>query len=292
MNRFQYHRPKSLEEACRLMKAYGETGHVMSGGTDLLVQYRNKDAKFKDMKHLVDLGALKKLDYIIEKEGWIHIGALATHTTIKDSEVINEKAPLLSGGCNSIGSPQIRNMGTIGGGICNASPASDVVTPLIALNAKAVIQDSMGVKTVNIEELFEGPYQTNLKSGEILKEVMFPILSDGSQTVFEKLGRRKAMAISRMNMGVVATCNDEGSVTDIRIAPGCVFSVPSRVFASESILLAQKPTLELIEKASQKVAEEMIAKTGIRWSTRYKEPVVIAMTKRALCKGLGVSYNG
>lgn len=121
-----------------------------------------------------------------------------------------------------------------------------------------------------------------------MTEISFKRLSDASKTAFIKLGRRKALAIARMNVAVVLELDEQGIITEARIAPGSVLPRPSRVSEAEDILIGQKPTPELIELASKKVSAVMIERSGTRWSTPYKEPVIGVLTRRALNQALGV----
>jgi CO/xanthine dehydrogenase FAD-binding subunit len=288
MMRYNYLRPASIKEACELLNQYQGEAKVIAGGTDLLVQVRDEDKKLADMKVVIDISSINDLRYITEEDGIIRLGTIVTHSQIYESPMLRSAAPMLPEACNTVGSPQIRHRGTIGGSVCNASPAADPVPALVALDAEVKIESVRGTRVVPMVEIFERPYKTNLAADELLTEISFKRLSQASKTAFIKLGRRKALAISRMNVAVVVELDEQGVVTDARIAPGSVLPTPGRVSEAEAILLGQKPTTELIEAASQKVAAAMIEKSGVRWSTPYKEPVIVALTRRALNQALGV----
>jgi carbon-monoxide dehydrogenase medium subunit/xanthine dehydrogenase FAD-binding subunit len=228
------------------------------------------------------------MNFIREEGDVIIIGALTSHDEIYKSSIIRNAVPFLSEASFSVGSPQIRNRGTVGGNICNASPAADSVPPLIALDADVKIESIRGVRLVPLKSVYVKANQNNLAPDEIITEIRFKTLPLGSRTAFIKLGRRKALAISRINVAVAAKIDDEGKVSDVRIYPGCIFGMPERVTAAEDVLVGKCPTEELINAAALKVSEEMINKTGIRWSTEYKKPAVEALIRRGLKEVLGV----
>lgn len=288
MIRCGYKRPQSLQEACQLLNEYPDQSKIIAGGTDLLVQLRGEDAKHLGLKSLIDISFLKELDYIVEENEFIRIGALTTHGKIAASPLINQKAFLLAEAARAVGSPQIRHGGTIGGSVCNASPAADPIPPLIALEAQVKLLSVRGARIVPLVDIYEKPYSTNIQGDEILTEISFAGLSEKARTAFLKLGRRKALAIARMNIAVYIELDNEGKIAKARISPGSVLPKPGRVLAAELVLLGRTPDLELFHEAGQKVSEEMIMKSGVRWSTEYKKPVIEALTKRCLEKALGV----
>ncbi|MEW6623346.1 MAG: xanthine dehydrogenase family protein subunit M [Bacillota bacterium] len=288
MLKFDYLRPGSVKEACRLLAQHKEKAKVIAGGTDLMVQLRDEDKKLKDIAYVIDINHLKELKYIKKDGDYLRIGALTTHDEIYKSELINEAVPFLAQAVNTVGSPQIRHRGTIGGSICNASPAADPVPPLVALDAQLKLVSAKGEREVSLLSIFEKPYVTNLAPDELLVEVYFKGLPENTKTSFIKLGRRKALAIARMNIAAAITLDSEGKVVEARIAPGSVLPKPDRVRTAEELLLGKAPDQKLLEEAGRKVSEEMIKRSGIRWSTEYKKPVIEALTQRVINQALGV----
>lgn len=288
MLRYDYFCPTSIQEACELLSKYSTDAKVIAGGTDLMVQIRDEDKRCTNIKHVIDISHIKEMSFIKEEGNTIIIGALTTHDDVYKSQLIKDKVPFLSEAAFSVGSPQIRNRGTIGGNICNASPAADTVPPLIALDSEVKIVSIRGVRVVPLSSIYVKANVNNLAPDEIVTEIRFQALKPGSKTAFIKLGRRKALAISRINAAVAAKIDDDGRISDIRIYPGCIFGVPERVTAAEKLLIGNFPTEELINEAGFKVSEEMINKTGIRWSTEYKKPAVEALIRRGLKEVLGV----
>lgn len=288
MIKYEYFCPTSIKEACELLAKYGADSRIIAGGTDLMVQIRDEDKRWVNIKYVIDITHIKEMNYIREEGDSILIGALATHDDIANSEIIKTAVHFLSDAAVTVGSPQIRNRGTVGGNICNASPAADTVPPLIALDAEVKIESIRGIRIVPLKSIYVKANLTNLEPDEMVTEVRFKTLPKGSKTSFIKLGRRKALAISRISVSITATTDNDGRVTDVRIYPGCIFAVPERVAAAEEVLVGKIPTQELIDEAGIKVSEEMINKTGIRWSTEYKKPAVEALIRRGLKEVLEV----
>jgi CO/xanthine dehydrogenase FAD-binding subunit len=211
-----------------------------------------------------------------------------THSEIVSSSLVRRYGKVLSEAASKIGSPQIRNVGTIGGNIVNASPAADTLPPLMVLDAVAKVTSKEGEKEVPLEQLFKGPYETALKPHEILVSVSFKKLSSDAKTSFVRLARREAMAIARMSMAVLLQMvKGKRQINDIRISVGSVTPTPRRMSDVEAILKGQAPNDERLKMASKGVSETMIQYAGIRPSTSYKAPVVEALFMRAFRKALG-----
>lgn len=289
MFRYNYYRANTIEDVCEKLARYKEKIRIIAGGTDIMVQIREKDAKWKDLDYLLDITALESELRVIQEEGnKIRIGALTTHTDLERSEIIQKYLPFLGEASSTVGSPQIRNRGTIGGSICNASPAADPLTPLIAADTEVVIQGIHGIRNVDLKEFYLGKGAIDLQEGEFVTAFLVEKLPDHASTAFVKLGRRKALAISRLNVSVVLCMNEDGVITEARVAPGCIFVKPDRVKQAEAVLIGKKPSETLFAEAGKAVSEEMINRTGIRWSTEYKQPAVEGIVEDALCKAAGM----
>ena len=280
-----YFRPDTLEQALVLMKEHSGRIKPLAGGTDLMVHLREHGGQFENVDAILDVTALPELQGIRQEGEELRIGAAVTHTEVSTSELLREYAPALSQASNSVGALQIRNMGTIGGNICNGSLAADTLSSLLVLSAVLELASIDGVRHMEIADLYLGRGKLDIRPYELLVSITIPVLR-GYSFSFIKLGRRKALAISRMNVAVAAHVS-QGVVSDVRIAPGCVFSKPERAKKAEELLLGRIPTPELMEEAGRAVSEQMIERTGIRWSTEYKQPVIEALTRRALEQTIG-----
>ena len=289
MIQYKYHRAGSLDDVVKVLCEYGGKARIVAGGTDIMVQIHEKDKRWKDLQCLLDITYLEKeLRYISEDEETVYIGPLSTHRDLEQSGIIREHIPFLGWASATVGSPQIRNRGTLGGSIGNAFPASDPLPALIAADAFLRVLGPEGERTCLLKNFYEGKGSLKLRQGEFIREFIIRKLPQGTKMGFAKLGRRKALAISRLNCAAALTMGAEGRITEARIAPGCIFVLPDRVEKAEQMLIGGKPSEELFARAGAAVSQVMIERTGIRWSTQYKEPVVQEIVLRALCQAAGM----
>jgi len=262
--RFEYHAPTSLEEAVDLLSRYGGEARVLAGGTDLLVKMKQR---LVEPRHVINIKNIEELTGIREAGGFVHIGAATRLRTIERSELVRVKLPLLCEAVSSMGSVQIRNMATLGGNLCNASPAADTACALLALGAEARIIGPEGARTVPLEEFFVGPGQTVMEADEMLAEVSIP-LPEGAGTSFMKIGRT-SLDIATINIAVALKMAG-GAVADCRIALGSVAPTPIRAHGAEEFLRGKEPTCEAVEAAANIVSEEIKPITDVRATAEYR----------------------
>ena len=287
MQRFTFLTPNSLSAALFLLREHAGRIKPIAGGTDLMVELRGGDEKLDSMDYALDLTALSELRAITLENGIVSIGAMATHDNVAHSPVIRSAAAMLAEASASVGAQQIRNAATIGGNVCNAAVAADTLSPLAALDAHVTLLSVSGARELPLSEFILGAGKTALQPDELLTKISFAPLS-GCQSRFVKLGRRKALAISRMNASV-ALRFEHGAIAEARVSPGCVFASPRRVASAEAMLIGQVPSVTLFEACGKAVSDEMVAVTGVRWSTEYKFPALSAIVRRALCEVSGLS---
>lgn len=287
MIRFEYQRPDTEEACLQLLAQYGGRARLLAGGTDLLVELRADDEKHRDVGVLLDTTRIGTLRFVEEDRDTIHLGPALTHEEIWQDPLLQRYVPFLCQACHTVGSPQIRHSGTIGGSIGTASPASDPLPPLVALGARVTLARQGGHRTVALEELLLGPYRTGRAPEEMITRISFPRPDPAAKTAFVKLGRRKALAISRMNVAVYVSLDGGGVARDVRIVPGSCLPVAARIPPAEEMLRGNRPDAALHEAIGRRVAEEMVAVCGRRWSTPYKEPVIASLVKRALEEATG-----
>ena len=280
LQEFNFLQPTDYQEALKLVNKYQNRSKIIAGGTDLLVDLRKDENS--ELEYLIDISKLDELDYIEEGDEYIRVGALTNHHSIANSDLIKDKAEILALGCSEIGSPQIRNRGSIAGNIITGSPCADSVTPLVALDAVIVIESENNKKEIPIGEFYEGPYQPKIDKDELLKEIYFKKLDSSYNGDFIKVKRRNAVSKSRINLAALGKLDQNGNVLDIRLAPGSITPKPQRFSPVEEMVKGNKPTTKIIDKMGQKVAEIMLEKSGYRWSTEYKKPVIRDITKRIL----------
>lgn len=281
MKEFDFVRAGTLSEALEFLAVRHTATRVIAGGTDLMITLRRNDPSWPGPGYILDLTGLDCLRGISREGDRIRIGALTTHTQLAESPLLKDKVPFLSAAAFSVGSPQIRNRGTIGGNIINASPAADTLPPLMALEARCRLVSREGERDVSLTELLTGPYRTSLRPQEILKEVYFQIPGEGTGFSFQKVGRRKALSISRLSVAVLLSLV-EGQVGKARVAVGAALATAARLPEVEQFLEGRLLDRDVAQEAGKLAAEKVVEITGRRWSTPYKEPVLLALVRRAL----------
>lgn len=279
---FDYTIPKTLKEACDLLWEFREEAKVIAGGTDLVIGLRSGDLK---PRALIDITGIEELRRIEERDEMIWVGAGVTHHEIASSPLVKRYGRVLAEAASWVGSPQIRNLGTVGGNIVNASPAADTVPPLIAMKATVTVVSREGEREVPLDRLFRRPYESDLKPHEILTRIKFPKLSSSAVSSFIRLARRRAMAIARMSVAVVFQL-EKGRVEDVRISVGSLTPTPQRMSEAEAVLEGMSPDEERLRLAGRQISERMIRQSGVRRSTSYKKPVVEALFIRAMRRAL------
>ncbi|MHA1582351.1 MAG: FAD binding domain-containing protein [Candidatus Baldrarchaeia archaeon] len=280
--KFKYLQPKSLEEALELLDKYGEQAKLLAGGTDLIVKM--KDGVVKP-EYVIDLSRLEELKFISKENGVIKIGALTTLREIETSPIIRENVHVLSDAVEKMASWQIRNLGTIGGNLCNASPAADTAPPLLVLEAELKLTSSEGGRMVPIDQFFTGPGETILKNNELLTEIQIPIMSDHIGTAFLKLGRRVAHTLSIVSVATLVVVEDD-VFKDVRIALGSVAPTPVRAKKTEDRFRGLSATKDVVEKNCVWVVEDISPISDVRASAEYRKEMSIVLTKRALIEAL------
>ena len=278
MGDFSYVRARSLAEALALLSEPGLRSRVLAGGTDLVIQLRNGEAaceRVVDVTHLPELRG-------IEVDGRITIGAAVTHREIVESATIQRLVPFLAHACSQIGSPQIRNVGTIGGNVANAAACADTLPVLACLDAAAIIDTLDGEHRMPVSELVTGAHQTCLPQGALIRTVVFDPPPQPERTAYLRVGRRRAMAIARLSVAAMAALDAEGRIALARIVPGAT-SPRFRCAASVGeMLVGQQPAPALFVEAGRRMAELFSIESGSRWSAPYKGPALAALTERAL----------
>jgi CO/xanthine dehydrogenase FAD-binding subunit len=280
MRPFRYIVPGSVHEAVAALHEYGGTARVLAGGTDLLVEWRRSGVRMPGV--VVDISRIDALRTISLEGPDILLGPLTTHAKVMRSDLIWSGAALLASAASTIGSPQIRNLGTLGGNIMNGAPCADTVPPLIALGATVTLSSADGDRECHLSGFFNRPYATVATGEELLTGIRFPALPPGTKTSFVKLRRRNALSIARLSVAAVVSVDDAGVIIDARIVPGAVHPVWKRAMEAENLLIGRFPSRTLFAEAGRVLSEVVVRETGRRWSTEYKEPVIAALVRRTL----------
>ncbi|MFH1010535.1 MAG: xanthine dehydrogenase family protein subunit M [bacterium] len=269
--------PRSLEEALELL-AIELPPKVLAGGTDLLVLRKDNPDKFASFLALENV---HELCGIHKEDNHIRIGSRATHSEIEHSGIVTKYAPVLAHAAAGIGSVQIRNRGTIGGNIIHASPAGDLIPALIALDAVAELHSLRSRREIPLREFFLGPGKSVCRGDELLVAAHFQLPDARERGTFLKIGPRKAVACSKVNVAVQALVHHK-SIEWIRIALGAVAPTVIRAPRTESLLQGRLLSRELITEAREAVREEISPITDIRSTAEYRRQVAGVLLERAL----------
>lgn len=244
---FELYMPNTLEEAFALMETYPDA-RVVAGGSDVFVMMHNgqKIACLIDIKNIKELQGCE----FCESFG-LKIGALTTLSELEHSEYAKKYYPALVDAASKMASIQVRNKGTIGGNICNASPAADTAGPLYIYDAMVEIISKAGSRKVAITDFFTGPKETCLKPGELVAQIYLPAPAQNSGSAYMKLMKRGAMEIGIMSAGVMIACDNQGKCVLARISLSAVSPTPIRVTYAEEFLVGKKLTAENINHAAE-----------------------------------------
>jgi carbon-monoxide dehydrogenase medium subunit len=278
MNIPEYTAAASLAEALRMKKDRGADARVIAGGTDLILRMRDE---VLTPSLLIDLRRIS-LDCIVRCDDELRLGAFVSLSQLLESDDMAHYFPALPAACREFAGPPIRNRATLGGNIVNASPAADMVPPLIAYDASIVLSSSDGDRVLPLLEFFVGPGQSIIERDEILTEIRLPLMPPSSAATFIKLGQRRSMAISQVNMTTRLSVEESGVVSEARIVLGAVAPVPMRAVAAEQAISGKALSEELLCAAAQKAREEITPISDVRASHSYRMEMTEVLVRRAL----------
>ncbi len=273
-----YTAPANLADALQIKKERGAEARVIAGGTDLILRMRDN---VLSPSMLIDL-RLASLDGIELSDSTMKLGAFVSLSQVLESDDIEKHFPALPAACREFAGPPIRNRSTLGGNIVNASPAADLVPPLIAYDASIVLSSSAGERVLPLADFFTGPGQSVIEPDEILTKIRLPLMPASSAATFIKLGQRRSMAISQVNLTTRLSLDGSGAVNEARIVLGSVAPLPMRAIAAEKILSGKELSEELICEAAAKAREEVTPISDVRASLAYRLEMTEVLVRRAL----------
>lgn len=270
-----------MQEALDLLDKYGYEAKLLAGGTDLIVKMR--DGLIKP-KHLIDISELKELKFIEEDKDTIRIGALTPLSEIEKSPLVRKWATVLCQAVEKMSCWHIKNSGTIGGNLCNASPAADTAPPLLVLGAELKIAGKDYERTVSVGEFFKGPGMTVMEPNELLTEIIVSKMEESAGASFQKLSQREGALAIVSSCALVLLSNEK--VEDVRIALGAVAPTPVRAKHAEEMLRGKEPSEALIREACKEVLKDISPVTDVRGSRWYREEMSVVLTRRALLEAI------
>jgi len=285
MKDFDYTKPSNLADAISALREYDDA-FLLAGGTDLLVGMKNNSLK---PQYIIDLKGIPNMDSFECENGW-KFGSLTTIRDIEVSKSIREKMPYLYQASACLASVQIRNRATLGGNLCNASPAADMATMFLAMDSQIKIVSIDNEKVVGLDKFFTGPNSTILNRGEVLTEIIVPREVEQFKGLYMKFGPRKAMDIGMVNVAILLHTDSEGRLCEkIRIALGAVAPTPIRAKQAEDLLNGQALDFDLINQAAEVASGETNPISDFRASADYRRELVRTLVARGIHSIMGTS---
>jgi carbon-monoxide dehydrogenase medium subunit len=280
MNRFEYLEARTVPEAIALL-GQDEGTRIVAGATDFLVRWRQGLWKPRSVLSIQRISGLDSVSY--SPANGLSLGTLVTIRTLERHPLIQEHYPALSQAATTFAGVQIRNLATVGGNVCNASPAGDTLPALIAYGAECRLIGPEGERLVPLESFLLGPGRTALRPAELLAELHLPPQPSPTGALYIKHSPRSAMDISAVGVAAVVTLESrDGVCREVRIALGAVASTVLRARSAEALLRGQHPDAARIQQAARAAIEDARPIDDIRGTARHRRAIVEALTKRTL----------
>jgi carbon-monoxide dehydrogenase medium subunit len=287
MRRFAYFAPERLEDAVAILSEHGTTARIVAGGTDLVVQM--KDGARRPAA-VVNIGRIGSLRGIVERDGALHIGALTSMGTIEHDPLILTKYPVLADSAKLVGSIQIRNLASIAGNSCNASPGADTPPALLVLDVSVRTAGANGGRIFPLRDLFVGPGQTSLELGEIVVEIIVPEPEPNTGAFYLRHTPRRELDIAVVGAGAWVKL-DGDTVSDVRIALAAVAPTPLRATGAEDALRGREINDESLAAAADAAQAQAKPISDVRGSAEFRTHLVGVLTRRALEGAISRAYG-
>jgi carbon-monoxide dehydrogenase medium subunit len=286
---FEYFDPRSVEEAVSLLREHGDDAKILAGGQSLMPLLNMRMAR---PEALIDLSKVTGLDYIRETDGVLAIGAMTSKRTVERSELVKSRQPLLHAATLLVAHPQIRNRGTVGGSMAQADPAAEYPAVALLLDAELRAAGPDGERTINAADFFVSYLTTALEPSEVLTEVRFPVLTDGTGWAFEEISRRHgdfAMAGAAVTLSVERA----GRCREARIVLFGVGPTPVRARGAEQVAAGETLEAAILEAAGQKASEELDEPlSDVHASAEFRRHLAGVLTRRALTEAMARAVGG
>ena len=276
----EYISAATVDEALQALGEYGEGGRIVAGATDLILELER--GVRKNIRALIDITRIPGLATItLDEAGMIHLGPLVTHNHCVGSKLIRERAFPLARATWEVGSPQIRNRGTVAGNLVTGSPANDTIAPLMALQASVVLASKSGQREVPLKDFYLGVRKTAMRPDEMLVEIVFPALQDNQRGTFIKFALRSAQAISLVSVATILTLSGD-RVQSAAITLGAVAPTIIHATEAEKFLVGKELSSEVVEEAGNLATQAARPIDDVRASAAYRRRITGVITKRAI----------
>jgi carbon-monoxide dehydrogenase medium subunit len=277
---FDYQEPATLAEAIALLGGHGDDARLLGGGTALTIMLRSRLLR---PRLLVSLAAIPALCGI-EADGELRIGAMTSHRAIERSPAVRAAAPLLAEACGRVGSPAIRNMGTLGGSLAHGEAASDPAPALLALEARVTLAGPAGERTVPLDGFFRDFYETAVGAGEVLTAIHVPRPPAGARSTFVKYTCLAEEDRALVSVAALVVPGPDGACADVRLGLGGVAPVPLRVREAEALLRGRAPTPARIGEVAAAAAAATDPLDDRQGSAAYRREMTRVWVARALAE--------
>jgi aerobic carbon-monoxide dehydrogenase medium subunit len=279
---FEYHAPKSLADAARLVGQFGADGKVLAGGHSLVPLMKLRLAA---PKHLIDITGVAELNYIREEGDRLHIGGLTSHYQLESSELLKAKCPLLPETAREIGDAQVRNRGTIGGSLAHADPAADWPAAIVALDAEIVAVGARGERLIPASQFFVDMLATALQPDEILTAIRVPMLPARSGEAYVKL-HHPASGFAVVGVAARVTLDEKGSIAGIGVGVTGIGPKAYRAVAVEAALRGKSPSAKRLAEACAHAADGIEVNEDLFASADYRRNLARVYASRAIEKAI------
>ena len=280
LRRFTIHQPKTIAEASQMLAEFGEQGHLYAGGTELLLAMKHDLLRYE---HLVDVKTIPDLNKVELKNGSLMIGGTAPHRAIEHSVAVQRHLLVFARMETQVANVRVRASGTLGGNLCFAEPHSDPATLLLALNGKAHVQGKAGARTLTIDKLITGAYETSLAPDEILAGVEIPLGAKSQRAAYVKFQLKE-----RPTLGLALVLDVDGAnIRKATAVVGSVSAVPTQSDKANGLLAGPKSQVEKqLGDAAAALAQAADPADDLEGSAEYKRHLIGVFLKRAFIKAL------
>jgi carbon-monoxide dehydrogenase medium subunit len=280
LRKFTIHQPKTAGEASEMLGHFGEKGRLYAGGTELLLAMKHDLLRYE---HLIDVKTVPDLNKIELKNGALVIGGTATHRAIERSAAVKQNLPVLAEMESSVANVRVRASGTLGGNLCFAEPHSDPATLLLALGATAQVQGKTGARSIKIDQLIAGAYETTLASDELLTGVEIPLPPKSRRAAYVKFQLKE-----RPTLGLALVLDLDGDqIKEARAVVGSVSAVPTQSAKTNALLTGARSQVERqLGDAAEALADAAAPIDDLEGSAEYKRHLIGVFLRRAFTQAL------
>ena len=280
---FEYLAPRSLEEALDMLGRHGAAARPMAGGTDLLLKLRHGGP----VRYVVGLRNIPGLDYVrFDKERGLAVGPMASLAGVASHPDVARFYPALAQAAAATATVQIRNMGTVTGNLCNASPAADTATPLWVHGAEVVLARPDGERVLPLASFFRGPGQTALEGPELVREIRVSPPGAGEASDYQRLSQRSKVDITAVSVAALVALDGAGLCVRARLALGAVGPTPLGAPAAEAALVGAALTPDRLAQAAVLAAAAARPISDVRASAGWRKKMVEVLARRALAAAI------